>query len=123
MTKRHGKQPAPKRQGRARPGPMPYEQPEANVAGLEEAGVPFRGPVAELPERRVKLLKNGRSQAVRIPREFELPGKEAIVRKEGERLIIEPAKRRSLLEVLSTLEPLDEEWPEISDQLPDPVDL
>ena len=41
-------------------------------------------------ERHVKLFKNGRNQAVRIPREFELPGEDAIMRKEGERLIIEP---------------------------------
>jgi antitoxin VapB len=44
------------------------------------------------PERRVKLFRNGRNQAVRIPREFELPGKDALMRKEGERLVIEPAK-------------------------------
>ncbi|MFD2431491.1 antitoxin [Sphingobium scionense] len=43
-------------------------------------------------ERHVKLFKNGRSQAVRIPREFELPGEDAIIRKEGSRLIIEPAR-------------------------------
>ena len=42
-------------------------------------------------ERRVKIFKNGRNQAVRIPREFELPGEDAIMRKEGERLVIEPA--------------------------------
>jgi hypothetical protein len=29
-------------------------------------------------ERHVKLFKNGRSQAVRIPREFELPGEDAM---------------------------------------------
>lgn len=40
------------------------------------------------PERHVKLFKNGRNQAVRIPREFELPGEDAIIRKEGDRLII-----------------------------------
>ena len=40
--------------------------------------------------RHVKLFKNGRSQAVRIPREFELPGEDAIMRKDGERLTIEP---------------------------------
>lgn len=40
--------------------------------------------------RRVKLFRNGRNQAVRIPREFELSGDEAILRREGERLIIEP---------------------------------
>ena len=33
------------------------------------------------PERHVKLFKNGRNQAVRIPREFELPGEDASVAK------------------------------------------
>jgi antitoxin VapB len=73
--------------------------------------------------RRVKLFKNGRNQAVRIPREFELPGPEAIMRKEGERLVIEPVPGKSLLEVLATLEPLDEEFPEIEDPPPEPFDL
>jgi antitoxin VapB len=41
-------------------------------------------------ERHVRLFRNGRNQAVRIPREFEFPGEDAIMRKEGERLIIEP---------------------------------
>jgi antitoxin VapB len=66
-------------------------------------------------QRRVKLFKNGRNQAVRIPREFELPGEEAILRKEGNRLILEPAPSRSLLAVLATLQPLDEEFPPIPD--------
>jgi antitoxin VapB len=57
-----------------------------------------------------RLFKNGRNQAVRIPREFELPGDEAIMRKEGERLIIEPVPRRSLLAILATLPDLDEEF-------------
>lgn len=73
-------------------------------------------------ERNVKLFKNGRSQAVRIPREFELPGDEAIMRKEGERLVLEP-KRKGLLALLATLEPLDEDFPEIDDPLPEPFDL
>lgn len=45
------------------------------------------------------------------------------MRKEGDRLIIEPAPRKSLLAVLATLEPLDEVFPEIEDGPPDPVDL
>jgi antitoxin VapB len=73
--------------------------------------------------RRVKLFKNGRNQAVRIPREFELPGSDAIMRKEGERLVIELAPRKSLLEVLVTLEPIDEEFPTIEDLPPEPVEL
>jgi antitoxin VapB len=74
-------------------------------------------------ERIVKLFKNGRNQAVRIPREFELPGNEAIMRKEGPRLIIEPAPKRSLLEILKSLDPIEEDFPEIDDPPPEPVDL
>src|SRR5215213_9605288 len=74
--------------------------------------------------RRVKLFKNGRNQAVRIPREFELPGSEAVMRKEGKRLVIEPVvPRRSLLELLATLEPIEDDFPSIEDLPPDPVDL
>ncbi|HWK45784.1 MAG TPA: AbrB/MazE/SpoVT family DNA-binding domain-containing protein [Stellaceae bacterium] len=74
-------------------------------------------------ERHVKLFKNGRNQAVRIPREFELPGEDAIMRKEGERLIIEPAPPKSLLALLASLSPIEEEFPPISDSVPDPVEL
>lgn len=66
-------------------------------------------------ERQAKLFKNGRNQAVRIPREFELPGEDAIIHKEGQRLIIEPAPPKSLLAVLATLPTLDEEFPAIED--------
>jgi antitoxin VapB len=69
----------------------------------------------ELAERHVHLFKNGRNQALRIPREFELPGDEAIIHKEGDRLIIEPAKKTSLLRLLSTWQPLDEEFPDIDE--------
>ncbi len=64
-------------------------------------------------ERHVKLFKNGRNQAVRIPREFELPGEDAVMRKEGDKLIIEPVPPRSLLAVLATLAELDEDFPRI----------
>jgi antitoxin VapB len=74
-------------------------------------------------ERHVKLFKKGRNQAVRLPREFELPGEEAIIRKDGQRLIIEPAPPKSLLAVLATLPTLDEEFPPIRDLPPEPVDL
>ncbi len=76
-----------------------------------------------LPERHVKLFKNGRNQAVRIPREFELPGEDAVMRKDGRRLIIEPAPPKSLLALLATLRPLEEDFPEIADPAPDPVNL
>ena len=74
-------------------------------------------------ERHVRLFKNGRNQALRIPREFELPGNEAIVHKEGDRLIVEPVRRHSLLALLATWEPLEENFPDIQDRPPEPVDL
>lgn len=75
------------------------------------------------PERHVRLFRNGRNQAVRIPREFELPGEDAVMRKEGNRLIIEPAPPKSLLAVLATFETLDEDFPPIEDLPLEPVDL
>lgn len=74
-------------------------------------------------ERHVKLFRNGRNQAIRIPREFELPGDEAIMRKEGDRLIVEPLRRKSLRELLDSWEPIEEEFPEIDDPPPEPVEL
>jgi len=41
-----------------------------------------------------RLFTNGRSQAVRIPRALEFEGVEEVaIRREGDRLIIEPAKK------------------------------
>lgn len=74
-------------------------------------------------ERHVRLFRNGRNQAVRIPREFELPGEDAVMRKDGNRLIIEPSPPKSLLALLSTLAPLDEEFPAIDDMPPETVEL
>jgi len=74
-------------------------------------------------ERHVRLFRNGRNQAVRIPREFELPGEEAIMRKEGDRLVVEPLPRKSLLEVLATLSALEEDFAPIDDPPPEAVDL
>jgi antitoxin VapB len=74
-------------------------------------------------ERHVRVFRNGRNQAVRIPREFELPVQDAIMRKEGQRLIIEPAPAKSLRAVLAGLKPLREKFPSVPDRPADPVDL
>jgi antitoxin VapB len=79
----------------------------------------FRG----MAERRVKLFRNGRNQAVRIPREFELPGADATIRREGRRLIIEPAPPKSLLAVLATLATLGEDFPPTEDRQAEPIDI
>ena len=74
-------------------------------------------------ERHVSLFRNGRNQAIRIPREFELDGTEAIIRKEGDRLIIEPVKQKKLKDLLATLPALNEDFPEISDSAVEPEDI
>ena len=74
-------------------------------------------------ERHVRLFRTGRNQALRIPRDLELPGRAATLRKEGSRLIVEPAAGPSLLAVLATLKPLDEELPSIARPPAEPIEL
>jgi antitoxin VapB len=74
-----------------------------------------------MPEQRnVKLFRNGRNQAVRIPVEFELPGDEAIMRRDGDRLVIEPVRKRGLVALLKSMTPLTEEFTHIDDPVPAP---
>ncbi len=83
----------------------------------------------DLPkERKVRVFKNGRSRAVRIPSEFDLAGDEVIIRQERDGLItIHPVRQRrsprELIEWLRSQPPLEEDFPEIKDYPPEPVDL
>ena len=70
---------------------------------------------AHTEPKTARLFRNGANQAVRIPREWELPGQTVLIYKEGQRLIIEPAPQKSLLEVLSTLTPSGETFPQIEE--------
>lgn len=73
--------------------------------------------------RHVRLFRNGANQAVRIPKEFELPGKEAVMHREGNKLVIEaikpqfekgsPAALLAALEEIAKLGPCDEEFPDV----------
>ncbi len=69
-------------------------------------------------ERRVRLFRNGRNQALRIPREYELEGEEAVIRKEGDRLIVAPVREGRLMALLSTMEPLEDAFPDVDNDLP-----
>ena len=72
-----------------------------------------------LPQkRRVNLFRNGRNQVVRIPKDMELPGDEAVLRKEGDCLILEPVHLASLLALLKTLSPIEEDFAHIEDPAP-----
>ena len=70
----------------------------------------------EADVREVRLFRNNRNQAVRIPVDFELPGDRALLRKEGDRLILEPVRKAGLLGLLAQWEPLDETLPDIPDE-------
>lgn len=77
-----------------------------------------------MPEQRhVRLFRNGRNQAVRIPVEFELPGDEAIMHRDGDRLVIEPVRKRGLVALLKTMKPLELDIPEIDDPVPAPENV
>ena len=67
--------------------------------------------------REVRLFRNGRNQAVRIPVEFELPGNAALMRREGNRLVIEPIRRAGLLSYLATLDAIDDEFTDFDEGL------
>ena len=70
-------------------------------------------------ERIVRLLRNGRNQAVRIPREFEFDADEAVMRRDGDRLVLEPVPRPGLLAYLATLDPIEDPFPDVdADLLP-----
>ena len=71
-----------------------------------------------MTERHVSLFRNGRNQAVRIPREFEMEGTEVLIRKEGDRLILTPIRKNRLLDLLASWEPLDEGLPDVEDPSP-----
>lgn len=65
--------------------------------------------------RRVHLFRNGRHQEVQIPRDMELDADEAILRREGNRLILEPVPATPLLTLLATLKPIDEAFPDVDE--------
>jgi antitoxin VapB len=72
----------------------------------------------ESKERRVRLFRNGRSQAVRIPKDLEFSGNEVVLRKEGARLVIESVPTRSgLLQALAAMKATDEQLPDVDKRL------
>lgn len=71
--------------------------------------MPQPQPAESSPAREAKLFRNNKSQAVRIPADYEMPGDRVLIHKEGDRLILEPVRRKNLLEVLKQLQPLGPE--------------
>jgi antitoxin VapB len=67
--------------------------------------------------RHVKIVLKDGHRAVEIPEEFDFPGDEVIMRKVGDNIIISPRKKLGLFEWLATLEPLDEEFPDVDEDV------
>ncbi|WP_420959300.1 antitoxin [Brucella sp. IR073] len=88
-------------------------------------------PVPQPPSRpkEAKLFRNNRSQAVRIPVEFELPGDRVLIHREGTKLIIEPvSKPANIIELLAEWKkeaPLgpEDQFPDIEDMSVKPEDI
>ena len=80
-------------------------------------------PQAEAKPRTVSLFRNGANQAVRIPKEFELPGSQAVMRQVGNTLVIEPVTPQhpkgspqaflQALDEIAKLGPCDDEFPDV----------
>jgi antitoxin VapB len=79
--------------------------------------------------REARLFRNNRSQAVRIPVEFELPGDRVLIHREGGKLIIEPVTRpTNIVELLAEWKkeaPLgpEDQFPDIEDKPAQPEDI
>lgn len=76
-------------------------------------------PQSHSEPREAKLFRNNKSQAVRIPVDFEMPGDRVKIHRDGDRLIIEPVRCKNLLEVLAGLRPLgpEDQFPDIDETL------
>jgi len=57
--------------------------------------------------RKVKVFRNGGSQAIRLPREFEVNTREVVLRKDFGVISILPNRRSSLLGLLKELGPIE----------------
>jgi antitoxin VapB len=60
----------------------------------------------EMDTATAKLFKHGRSQAVRLPKEFRLPGTEVRVRRVGRGVLLEPMVR-SLADIQAVFAEID----------------
>ena len=106
---------------------------------VREASRPYAVDESSAPaERRpVRLFRNGANQAVRIPKEFELPGQDALIWREGDRLVIEVVKPefpkgspQAMLAALDAMEAVGpgealepDPWAEIRDAPTEPEDI
>jgi antitoxin VapB len=65
------------------------------------------------------FFRTNKGQALRIPADFEMPGDRVMIHRDGERLMLEPVRRKGLTAVLAELRPLgpDDPFPEVDASL------
>ena len=95
----------------------PFASPSATLFVSDRLGS-----FAPEPVRHARLFRNGANQAVRIPKEFELPPGEVTVRKVGNTLVLEPVAQKpakgSLAALVAALESM-KGWPVVTEPFPD----
>ncbi|GAB4058464.1 type II toxin-antitoxin system VapB family antitoxin [Uliginosibacterium sediminicola] len=58
-----------------------------------------------------KLFANGRSQAVRLPKEFRFEGSEVLIEKQGDAVILRPLKKKkSWADVFAALDAFESDF-------------
>ncbi|MFN4874971.1 MAG: antitoxin [Aphanizomenon sp.] len=68
-------------------------------------------------EYHIKLIQTGNTQTLTIPPELTLSPTEVIIREDNGKLIIEPYKKKSLLETFATLDDIEEDFPDVDEGL------
>ena len=71
-----------------------------------------------MTQRHASLFRNGRNQAVRIPREFEMEGSEVLIRKVGSELVLTPIPSNRLKDLLASWGPLEDPVLDVEDPPP-----
>ncbi len=77
------------------------------MRGEEKQTIPTKQPIHS--------ERMGDRQTLRIPREYELASDEVFLHKKGERHIIEPIRKPSLLALLATREPISDPFPDVDE--------
>ncbi len=68
-----------------------------------------------------KIFRSGNSQAVRIPKEFQMEGTEVEIQRRGDALILRP-KRKSWAPLLESLDKFSDDFMESGREQPEPED-
>ncbi len=66
---------------------------------------------------KIQLIQQGNIESITLPEELNLDTTEVIIRQEGEKIIIEPLKEKSLLETLATLEDIEKYFSDVDEGL------